>query len=212
MTKNQLRAIIPEVGGWLEKTLSDQEMNFLWKCIENRKESIKHTLAGSIHGSNKLIDEDNWFWENTLLPLANAYAKQFTNLGDNIPVNQYHPYYLQSFWVNYQKQTEFNPPHNHNGVYSFVIWMKIPTRHFDQNKIPFALNSNTHKVSSFEFQYSDIHGTPCYHNYEMNPDVEGKMLFFPSKLIHQVYPFYNSEEDRISISGNVSLDTRRLWS
>ena len=29
------------------------------------------------------------------------------------------------------------------------------------------------------------------------------MLFFPSSLSHQVYPFYECEEERITISGNV---------
>ena len=38
--------------GWLEKKLSDEEMEYLWKCIDNRKESLKHKLAGQIHESN----------------------------------------------------------------------------------------------------------------------------------------------------------------
>jgi len=31
------------------------------------------------------------------------------------------------------------------------------------------------------------------------------MLFFPAGLAHQVYPFYGTEEERITISGNISL-------
>jgi hypothetical protein len=31
-------------------------------------------------------------------------------------------------------------------------------------------------------------------------------LFFPSKLPHNVYPFLNSDDTRISISGNIILD------
>ena len=44
--------------------------------------------------------------------------------------------------------------------------------------------------------------------YEMSSKVEGMMLFFPSELNHAVYPFYNCDEERISISGNLMLDTR----
>ena len=44
----------------------------------------------------------------------------------------------------------------------------------------------------------------------MNPDKEGTMLFFPAKLQHCVYPFYNCDEDRISISGNIKLNTAKL--
>ena len=31
------------------------------------------------------------------------------------------------------------------------------------------------------------------------------MLFFPSNLHHQVYPFYGTEEERITISGNIDF-------
>ena len=44
--------------------------------------------------------------------------------------------------------------------------------------------------------------------YKMSPEMEGIMLFFPSELNHAVYPFYNCDEERISISGNLMLDTR----
>jgi len=31
------------------------------------------------------------------------------------------------------------------------------------------------------------------------------MLLFPSQLLHQVYPFYDSSEERVSIAGNVGV-------
>ena len=34
---------------------------------------------------------------------------------------------------------------------------------------------------------------------------EGTIIFFPSQLIHQVYPFFTSEEERVSIAGNVQV-------
>jgi hypothetical protein len=38
---------------------------------------------------------------------------------------------------------------------------------------------------------------------------EGKIAFFPSKLSHCVYPFYSSDGIRISISGNIKLDSKK---
>ena len=210
-SKREVRGVHPENFGWYEIKLSTQEMDYLWKCIDNRKESHKDRLAGMIHESNMLVDEDDWFWKNTLQPLVCKYASQMGNVGSHVPVNQYHPYYLQTMWVNYQKQTEFNPLHDHNGVYSFVIWMKIPTRHFEQNKNPIALRSNHPKLSTFEFRYLNTLGQIKEFIYEMNPEMEGMMLLFPSKLMHQVNPFYNCDEDRISISGNITLDTREVF-
>ena len=207
--QENVKVIRPPVLGWLEKKLSDKEMEYLWKCIDNRKESVKHQLAGQIHDSNVLVDKSNWFFINTLKPLLEKYTTEFRNLGANIPVSQTHPYYLHSFWVNYQKQNEFNPVHNHGGVYSFVIWMKIPTKHFEQNKNPISLKSNNPVISTFQFHFLDILGQSINHAYEMNPEMEGTILFFPSQLHHCVYPFYNCEEDRISISGNITLNTAK---
>tara|TARA_Y100000356_G_scaffold17794_1_gene12613 strand:- start:39 stop:689 length:651 start_codon:yes stop_codon:yes gene_type:complete len=207
--QDDVKVIRPSVLGWIEKKLSDKEMEYLWKCIDNRKESVKHELAGQIHDSNLLIDKSDWFFINTLKPLLEKYTTEFGNLGANIPVSQTHPYYLHSFWVNYQKQNEFNPVHNHGGVYSFVIWMKIPTKHFEQNKNLISLKSNNHAISTFQFHFLDILGQSINHTYEMNPKMEGTILFFPSQLHHCVYPFYNCDEDRISISGNIMLNTAK---
>ena len=40
-------------------------------------------------------------------------------------------------------------------------------------------------------------------NIKLCPEDEGRMLFFPASLQHQVYPFYECEEERITISGNI---------
>ena len=208
--QEDVKVIRPPSCGWLEKKLSDKEMDYLWKCIDNRKESEKRRLAGQIHESNLLIDKNDWFFNKSIKPLFVKYRDEFENLGSSAALNQRHPYYLQKMWVNYQKEGEFNPPHDHNGVYSFVIWMKIPTKHFDQNKNPISLKSNTHIISAFQFQYTNILGQARPYIYEMNPEMEGTMLFFPAKLVHEVFPFFNCDEDRISISGNISLNTTKI--
>ena len=33
---------------------------------------------------------------------------------------------MSALWINYQKKNEFNPPHDHDGKLSFVIYLKIP--------------------------------------------------------------------------------------
>ena len=49
-------------------------------------------------------------------------------------------------------------------------------------------------------------GSPESSIYKLNKGFEGIMLLFPSKLNHSVFPFYNCEEERISVSGNLLLD------
>ena len=201
----------PPNYGFLQKRLSDKEMDFLWRCIDNRKGSHKSKLAGQIHESNVLVDKSDWFYLNTIKPLMKKYYESFIRSpAYNIPTNQYHPCYLESFWVNYQKQNEFNPLHDHSGIFSFIIWMKIPTKHEEQNKNPLASGANSKKISVVEFVYSNILGEHETYGFEMNPMLEGTMVFFPSKLRHCVYPFYNCDEDRISVSGNIKLNTAKL--
>ena len=46
-------------------------------------------------------------------------------------------------------------------------------------------------------------------DYELSPKDEGRLLFFPGKLKHCVYPFYDCDEERISVSGNILVDSTR---
>jgi len=208
--KVDYKAVYPPNIGWLEKGLSKEEVDYLWKCIEGRGKSNKKSLVGHISASHELVDKDNWFWLNTLAPLCQSYEKEFSNLGEMIPTSSPHPYYLEKMWVNFQKKHEFNPNQTHTGVYSFVVWMKIPTTFSEQRKNPISSESNSNVISNFVFNYQSILGeADCYYIYPMSPEMEGCLVFFPSKLQHQVYPFFDCDETRISISGNVLMDTSR---
>ena len=46
--------------------------------------------------------------------------------------------------------------------------------------------------------------------FELEPDMEGCMVFFPAKLHHQVFPFYDCDDYRVSVSGNISIDINRI--
>jgi hypothetical protein len=106
-------------------------------------------------------------------------------------------------WINIQHKHEFVPTHTHDGVVSFVIWIKIP---YD---IKTELSVGD-KASTFEFTYSSIIGAQLTQRINVSKEYEGKIVMFPSGLSHTVYPFYSSDESRISISGNVSYDTGKL--
>ena len=211
-SRKEIKVITPSNVGWLEYKLNPQEMDYLWRCIEtNKKRSFKNNLAGNISSSYSLMDRGDWFFTNVCTPLINAYSERFYNLGDSIPIMGVHPYYMSTWWVNYQKQNEFNPIHNHQGVYSFVIWMKIPYDSKKQNLKDIARGSNNPQIGNFQFVYADILGRSESHEYRLSPEYEGTMLFFPAELDHLVYPFYECDEDRISISGNIMIDTNRTW-
>ena len=61
-------------------------------------------------------------------------------------------------------------------------------------------------IGNFYFTCMDsIAGRMKSIDYNMDKSMEGTILLFPSGLTHGVYPFYNCDEDRISISGNLKF-------
>ena len=199
---SEFKYVSPPNMGWLENRLDSNELNYVWDRIGNcSSESWKNKLAGDVFNSKKLDDPDDWFLNNVILKCCGTYNDVYDNMGNNIPISEgEYPYYMREWWVNYQQQTEFNPVHTHTGVYSFVIWLKIPIEHEEQNK---DNASNIKLRSSFQFSYIDILGRIRQTSYNLNKSWEGIMLFFPSQLQHQVFPFYNCDEDRITVSGNI---------
>jgi hypothetical protein len=198
-------------AGWLETKLPKFAMKRLQSYIETAKKnptSMNSTLAGNISKSLLLKDKDDWLFQTLLLPLIGKYVEEYPEYVSGIGVlTENAPYCLNGFWVNFQKENEFNPLHNHNGVFSFVIWVKIPTDWREQRALPISANSNLPKASNFEFQYISMLGDIAYYEYLLDKKSEGNMLFFPSKLMHEVHPFYNCDKERVSISGNIKFDT-----
>ncbi len=196
--------------GWLETRLNEKHMDLLWSCIEKRGQEPYPNLAGNLYGSYAL-ENNNTFYNSIIDPFVRYWIKVY---GDDIFGNQMKliPWvsanmetYLNDWWVNYQHEGDYNPLHDHGGIFSFVIWMKIPTDWRDQKKLPRSTHSTSSTVSNFQFVYTNHLGKITSHTYYMSPEMEGRMLFFPANLKHTVYPFYDCKEERISISGNISV-------
>ena len=192
--------------GIIKEKLNNKEMNKLKSYIKNKKNNVSKTLAGNINDSFAIEDKDNWFFNNVLLNLMNKYSKK--DLEAIVPsiLTKNCAYILDSFWVNFQNKYEFNPVHSHTGVFSFVVWIEIPSSYKKEKELKFVKESNSPCPNTFEFLYTNILGTVCPERYHLEPEDKGTILLFPSKLSHQVYPFYLSNKKRISISGNIRLD------
>ena len=222
MMKNNLKGniinlIIPNNYGIIEIDLSESILDYLWKIsnkAKNKKICMKKDLAGNISNSYSVEDENNYFFKEILQPAISTYIKSsggrfpseqppYDNIGNE---GQKYKLKLRSFWVNYQNKHEFNPIHSHSGVYSFVIWLKIPYDYEDQCKLPQfkGIKKIDLKPGCFQFQYSNILGERFSKVYFLNKEEhEGKMLLFPSSLQHEVFPYYDIDEQRVSMSGNI---------
>ena len=205
---------------WIDFRLKKEMMDYLWSIIDNtinvdliHPYGNKTPLAGNISKSVYIQDKDNCFFENVLTKMSEQlYYKNWNNYYDDVVITRSKPdpkFRLNRLWVNYQKQNEFNPPHNHSGEFSFVVFMKIPTHWKEQHALPFVVNSNEPSASNFQFLLGYGEG-PFTYSFPLSPEDEGRMLFFPAWLVHQVFPFYGTEKERITISGNIGIPQKQI--
>lgn len=145
--------------------------------------------------------------EPYILNLVNMYDQQWNLLEhyDDSGANIIKYLKLTDLWVNIQKKHEFNPPHEHTGIASFVIWINIPyDLAAEEAYFPeVSGGKNANRTSKFTFHYSNVMGQHRHFMVEVDKNHEGTIILFPSKLNHSVNPFYTSDGYRISVSGNI---------
>ena len=193
--------------------LGDKAVNYLWECIKigkDKRVNANANLAGNIEESLYLEDKDDYFFNNHLKHICESYIDQYHHCGafrntfTNLVTNKL---IMREFWVNFSKKHEFNPIHCHGGAISFVIWMQIPTKSEEQHNLPISKNTTNPSSSDFQFLYTDICGDISPMTFPMDPEMNGCLVLFPSTMNHQVYPFFESDDTRVSISGNIYFDT-----
>ena len=129
------------------------------------------------------------------------YLLQQTNT--NPPILKYNGH----CWINFQEKYEYNPLHAHTGALSFVIWYQIP--YYREDEIKYGAGKYKSKDQynyngEFTFVTFDKSKT-MKHPLGIDKKMEGCMAIFPSNLYHMVYPFYTSDDYRITISGNILI-------
>ena len=102
---------------------------------------------------------------------------------------------LDTIWINYQNKHDFNPPHTHKGILSFVIFCKIPKNIFNDSAV-----TNAPDHGKIMFQHGESMTKLMGNLYPVKP-YEKLMFIFPANLNHYVPSFW-TDETRVSVSGN----------
>jgi hypothetical protein len=187
---------------YLESRLPDNIFKKIQDDVEyilnnqNKMQKYNKSLAGNLEkefGSYKSKEILN----PILQTIANECYMHFTETKETFD------WEILDIWTNYQKKYEYNPLHKHSGDLSFVLWVKIPYDLEEELNLENAVNSNNPSNSLFNFVYSDNFGRITSYKINLDKSFEGKIVMFPSHLNHIVYPFYTSDDYRISISGNL---------
>ena len=182
----------------LKLKITDEFFELLKKESEasvKKELSYNHRLAGIIQKEYKLRD----------LKILQPFMKDIVNIYDqvwdkwrNSDKPSKNKYLVKSMWVNYQRQHEFNPPHDHSDDLSFVIYLKIP------EEIKKEYNNYKGKSSGpggISFIYGE--GNRQAITYQAHFPEERDLFIFPAWLKHYVAPF-KSDVERISVSGNLA--------
>ena len=159
------------------------------------------SLAGQITKEYE-ITKSRELLDPFLEEMGRAYQKEWNYYPKENPNDN--DLKVESVWVNMQKKLEVNPLHNHDGTLSFVAWLHVPFKLEDERNMPNCKNSRTVELAStFQFVYTTALGTIANCPMFVESGWEAKIIMFPAKLLHMVYPFQTSDDYRISIAGNL---------
>ena len=181
--------------------------NKIKDLVYKAKGDANDTLAGNIQQQYDLYAEKDTEIRDYLLQIGNNNLFQnYRNYLAQLFTNRQCRSALTKTWVNFQKKNEFNPMHTHHGIFSFVIFIKIPYNCEDYKKKFSKMKPDEVKAGMLSFQHIDSWtGRIEAIDISLNPEYEGGIYYFKSKHQHQVYPFYDTDEYRITVSGNLHI-------
>ena len=117
--------------------------------------------------------------------------------GHNITLKKFD---IIASWIVKQFKNDYNPIHYHSGQISGVGYLRVPKKMGETLQKNKKVNHNGKLVL--------IDGSKrfvCSPTYTITPKV-GDFYFFPSYMMHTVYPFTDTSEERRSVSFNAKID------
>jgi hypothetical protein len=200
--------LLPNVG-YFETKFTNEQLQPIRNEVNNIKKNFNKNvdkkwnskLVGNIK-REFVLSESHSYIEQMMMPLVEAYDEQFNFIKDFNFQTKDTPVKLLNVWVNYQKKYEFNPTHHHSGFLSFVIWLSVPYNIEDEILYSPGNESNAPSSGMFEFVYSTTNNSIKTFQIPIDKNMVNNCILFPSSFNHRVYPFFTSDDYRISISGN----------
>ena len=181
--------------------LVDNLNNYIDKLIldTNKAESLNHgnKLAGHVTQEFKL--ENDFIVSSGFQKFLASSVSSWMKLSENENLKEFK---LISSWVVRQFENEYNPVHWHGGHVSGVGYLKVPSSFGDNPQKDKKYNNNG-KIELIHGSKQFLSGSSM----SILPEV-GYFYFFPHYLMHAVYPFKGTKEERRSISFNALIDEK----
>ena len=197
--------VVKQFGPSIAKTkipsdIVDYLNNYIDKITEDKKKSAEldhgNKLAGDVTQEFKLerdiINKSGW------AKFLGQCVHKWIEIETTKKITEFN---ILNSWVVRQFENEYNPTHWHTGHISGAGFLKLPESFGD------------HKQKKTNTSYSGgylqlIHGSKmfmCESILEIKPEI-GDFYFFPNYLMHTVFPFKDTNEERRSISFNANID------
>ena len=181
--------LLNDLNDYVDEIIKDQE--------KSNKLDFGNKLAGDVTQEFRLEKEfaKNVGWIDYLAKCVYSWIEKELNL-------KITKFELLESWIVRQFENEYNPVHYHSGHVSGAGYLKVP-----KNLGKFIQNKDK------QFQGGDlnlIHGSRQFLSrsiFPIKPKV-GDFYFFPNYLMHTVYPFNGTAEERRSISFNANIDEK----
>jgi len=215
---NEIKFYQPWSAPILHSSLSEIQIKELLEITDfilkdENKKSLNNQLAGEIEDEwtipTSIVELDSFknYIDDLSLRYLTSFASQYHIENDEIP-----PYLfkfaqcleksvLTHAWFNDQKDDEYNPIHNHTGILSGVLYLKIP------EYLPSRKNKDMDGTITFVGNSSDTDIIMTNSTITISPKV-GDIFLFPSLLKHQVYPFRTADRKGIRRSLSFNKGTR----
>jgi len=175
--------------------VKDEFKKLLLDEAKSNKDDYTTKLAGILDKETGYTDQS----KNKILPTLSQYIGVYDQAYQryvNKPYDKLPEYVLSALWINYQRPNDFNPPHDHDGRLSFVIYCSMPKELKKEHE---DYKGKSCGPGGIQFIYGN--GPRDAITYMSFLPEENDMFIFPAWLKHWVAP-YKSDCTRISVSGN----------
>ena len=173
---------------------------YIDNTIENKSKAKKLNYGEKLVGdvTQEFLLELEFVKSSGWLDFLGNCSKIYTELNEGKKITKFN---LLKTWVVRQFKNEYNPTHWHGGHISGAGFLKVPK----------ILGDSVQKKKDVNYRGGNlqlIHGSrmfTCPSTYNIIPEV-GDFYLFPNYLMHTVFPFKGTDDERRSISFNAIID------
>ena len=203
MSIQLIRAFGPTIGKvkipeQMVKSLNNYVDGLIIDKKKSKELSAGANLAGDVTQEFRL--EKEFSQKVGWLDFISKGVFQWIKMSNNQSIKEFK---MIDSWIVRQFQNEYNPVHMHGGHVSGAGFLKVPTT-FGK----YVQNEKEGVKHYAGGTLNLIHGSKQFlskSTFQIKPEV-GDFYFFPNYMMHTVYPFKNTDEERRSISFNAFVD------